>query len=161
MFDEFNGLPLHALVVHGAVVLVPLSALLGILFVIPLTHRWARIAFPLVAVANVPLIWVTRQSGEALREHAINGGFSDAILSRIETHMDRADVLWYFVLIYAVIAVVAYFAARSSRTSKALYQLACVLVVIGAVGVTYQVILVGDSGSRAVWNPTGDVDFTS
>ena len=38
MFDEFNGLPLHPLAVHAVVALIPLSALLGVLFAVPRTR---------------------------------------------------------------------------------------------------------------------------
>jgi hypothetical protein len=166
MFDEFNGLPLHALVIHGTVVLVPLSALLGVLFVIPKTQRWARIPFLLVAVGAVPLVWVSKQSGEALKENFIETrGLAEPAnaewLGQIETHQERADLLFWIVLAYAVVAVVAFFVASSRNTSKALYQAMCVLVVVGAVAITVQVVRVGDAGSRAVWNPTGDNDYSS
>ena len=42
MFDSFNGLPLHALVLHTVVIAVPLATLLAILFGIPRTRSWAR-----------------------------------------------------------------------------------------------------------------------
>lgn len=38
---EFFGLPLHPLVVHAAVVFVPLAALLVMVFAVFPRHRWA------------------------------------------------------------------------------------------------------------------------
>jgi hypothetical protein len=166
MFDEFNGLPIHALIVHGTVVLVPLSALLAVLFVIPKTHGWARIPFILVTLGTVPLVWVSKQSGEALKENFIETrGLEDPAnaewLAQIDTHQERADLLFWLVLAFAVVAVVAYIVASSRSTSKALYQAMCVLLVVGAAVVTVQVVRVGDAGARAVWNPTGDNDYSS
>ncbi|MBA2717478.1 MAG: hypothetical protein H0U51_10575, partial [Propionibacteriales bacterium] len=36
-----------------------------------------------------------------------------------------------------------------------------VLLVIAAAGVAFQTYRVGDVGARAVWNPTGEVDYGS
>jgi hypothetical protein len=161
VFDEINGLPMHVLVVHGAVVLVPLTALMGVLFVMPRTHRWAQIPFVLLAVGSVPLVWVAKESGEAFKEYWIGQGIQGVWIDVIETHQERADLLFYLVIAFAVIAVVAFFVARAPNTSKALYQAMCVLVILGAIAVTVQVVRVGDSGSRAAWNPEDNVDFSS
>ncbi|MGI8613083.1 MAG: hypothetical protein ACR2KL_03925, partial [Nocardioidaceae bacterium] len=67
MFNTINGLPVHALAVHAVVVLVPLSALLGVLFVVPRLRSWSRLPLPLVALAAVVATFVARQSGQALR----------------------------------------------------------------------------------------------
>ena len=43
VFDSILGLPIHALVVHAAVILIPLAALLGIAFLRPVWRmplRW-------------------------------------------------------------------------------------------------------------------------
>ena len=148
MFDEIDGLPVHALIVHATVVFVPLAALLGILFVIPRTSRWARLPFLLLSLAIVPLTWVTKESGEELKA---SRGFTGELLDAIETHQERGDQLFVVVIVNAAIAVFAYAVAQSPKAPKALYQAACVLVVIGAVAMSYQVYRTGDSGARAVW----------
>ena len=57
--DTVNGLPLHPLTVHATVVLVPLLALLGVLFVIPRIREWARWPLGLVAVAAAASTYVS------------------------------------------------------------------------------------------------------
>ena len=42
MFDKIGDLPLHPLVVHAAVIGIPLAALLALLFAFPKTREWAR-----------------------------------------------------------------------------------------------------------------------
>ena len=70
MFDEILGLPIHALVVHASVILIPLAALVGVAFLRPawrMPLRWPLVAA--TAVATV-LVWVTRQSGRVAQGFA-------------------------------------------------------------------------------------------
>jgi uncharacterized membrane protein len=149
VFDEVNGLPLHPLAVHAAVVLVPLSALLGVLYVVPRTRAWARWPLLLVALAAVPSVFVARESGSELKGALSLGGEA---LDLVNEHEDRATLLFYLVIGYAVVAVIAFVADRSRGISKAMTQLISVLVIVGALAVAYQTYRVGDIGSRAVWD---------
>src|SRR5262245_20255822 len=75
MFDTVNGLPLHPLVVHAIVVLLPIAAVGTI--VIALAPRWRRrYGWIVVAAAAVStaLIPVDTQSGEALEQRVGNPG---------------------------------------------------------------------------------------
>ena len=68
VFDTVLGLPVHALVVHGVVVLLPLMAI--VTAVVACVPRWrARAAWPVVVVdaGMVAMTLVARQSGEALQ----------------------------------------------------------------------------------------------
>jgi uncharacterized membrane protein len=149
VFDEFNGLPLHPLAVHAAVVLVPLASLLGLLYVVPRTRAWSRLPFLLVTLASVPAVFVARESGSELKGALNLGGEA---LDLVNEHEDRSTLLFVLVIAYAVVAVLAYVADRSRGVSKAMSQLVAVLVVVGAVAVAYQTYRVGDIGSRAVWD---------
>lgn len=70
MFDLINGLPLHPLVVHAVVVLLPLATL-GTL-AIAVRPAWRRpygllvVACTALATALIP---VSTSSGEALEKH--------------------------------------------------------------------------------------------
>ena len=158
MFDEIDGLPVHVLVVHAAVVVLPLAAVLGVLYVIPRTREWARLPFLLTAVAAVPLVFVARESGKSLQAAIQPAGEVGALVAE---HQDRSDLLFGLVIGYAIVAVLAFVASRARGLTKAMSQLVSVLVVVGAVAVAVQTYRVGDIGARAVWNPTGDVDFSS
>ncbi|MBA2532224.1 MAG: hypothetical protein H0V23_08980 [Nocardioidaceae bacterium] len=170
MFDEFRDLPLHPLVVHATVVVLPLIALMGVLFVMPRLRaplRWPLLAGALVSLA---LLVVTRQSGEALKESLNLGGAS---ADAVERHQELADQLVWILVAFAVLVVIAVIATRptkapppqstettSSQRREAVAQTAlAVLVLITAAAVGVQTARVGEAGSKAVWNPTGDTSF--
>ena len=158
MFGQVNGLPTHALALHAAVVLVPLSALLGLLFALPRSRAWSRVPLVVVSVAAVVAVFVARQSGEQLqRVLQLQGPAADLV----HEHAQRSDVLQVASLGYAVLAVIAFAITRSSAPSRGLLTAISVLVVLGAAGVAFQTYRVGDVGARAVWNPTGQVDYGS
>ena len=66
MFDKLGDLPLHPLVVHAAVVGIPLAALLAFLFAFPKTREWARWPLAITVVGATAVTFVARQSGLAL-----------------------------------------------------------------------------------------------
>ena len=160
MFDEFNGLPLHPLAVHAVVALVPLSAVLGVLFAVPRTRSWARWPLPAVAVVVVLATFVARESGEALRAVGGQGatGLGGPVADLIEEHQQAATVLFILVIAYAVVAVAALVLTRTSVTGTPAHGLAAVLVVVALV-MSFWSYRVGDLGARAVWNPDDSVDY--
>jgi len=162
VFDEFNGLPLHPLAVHLVVALVPLSALMGVLFAVPRTRTWARWPLAAVAVAAAGATFVARQSGQALEAVGGQGavGLGGPVAELIEEHERLGTQLLFIVITYAVVAVAAVALTRSSVTGTTAHALAAVLVVVGiTMGVwSYRV---GDLGARAVWDPTDTVDYSS
>lgn len=157
MFDEFNGLPIHTLALHVAVVLVPLAAVLGVLFAIARTRSWSRVPLLVVSVGAVAAVYVAKESGERLQQVLNLEGPSRDL---VDVHAARADVLFFASIGYAVLAVAAFVVTRNARNDLATTVLA-VLLVVGAVGVAFQTYRVGDVGARAVWNPTGEVDYGS
>ena len=160
MFDEFNGLPLHPLAVHAVVALIPLSALLGVLFAVPRTRSWARWPLPAVAVFAATATFVARESGEALR--AVGGqnaaGIGGPVADLIDEHQQASTVLFVLVITYAVAAVAALLVTRTSVTGTPAHGLAAVLVVV-ALLMSFWSYRVGDLGARAVWNPAGTVEY--
>jgi hypothetical protein len=184
--DTVNGLPLHALVLHATVVLIPLAGLLGVVFAVPRLRAWATVPLPLVAVAAAVLALVTAASGQNLKEAGGQGGagLGGPVLDLVEEHHDLAQQLVVMTLIYAAVAVVAAVVAwraqrraadsgtgertdgsvggrSGGRSGGALLTGLSVLLVLGAVAVTYQTIRVGEVGSEAVWNPIGTTDYST
>jgi len=157
MFSEIDGLPLHPLVVHAAVVLVPLAALMGFLFAVPRTRAWARLPLLLVALAAAGSTFLAKLSGENLEEVLELGGKPATL---IEEHESRANVLLILVLVFAVAAVLAFVVTRTTTANSPVVLVLAVALVVGAVAVGVQVYRVGDIGLRAVWNPTGDQTFS-
>ena len=143
---EINGLPLHALVIHAAVVLGPLAALTGLLYA--LVPRWRDLLrWPLVATAAVALvaIWVSYLSGEELAEANTYGGPLEAL---VETHEERAGILRLSMTVFAVLSFVA--AWWHTRTG-AVRAVMSGLVAVSAVVTMVYVVLTGDAGAQIAW----------
>ena len=100
MFDTFQGLPVHALIVHATVVLVPLMCLLTVLVALRPRLRekyaWWTFTGDVLAVA---LVYATMQSGERFEERL---GTSPAI----ERHEHLGRQLIWFVIALALTALV-------------------------------------------------------
>ena len=151
--DKFHDLPVHALAVHGAVVLVPLSALLAVLFVIPRTRGWAALPLPIVAVAALLNVFVARTSGFNLRDDlaAVNPQINELI----SDHEQKGNWLFYLMIVFAIIAVVVYVLYRRGDSfTGTLEYVACAALIVGAVVVAFQTYRVGEAGAKAVWGGT-------
>lgn len=160
MFDTIAGLPLHVLVVHAVVVLVPLAALLVMAAAVSGTvRRRAGIVTPLFATAAFALVPVAVQSGEALF-----GRMNEPEVA--ERHTELGAGLWPWVLAVAVLAWIHWalnrrtereaehdHEPRPGRPTGALLVVAALAVLVSAAA-TVQVVRVGDSGARAVWETT-------
>lgn len=152
---EINGLPLHALVVHAAVVFGPLSALAGVLYAA--VPRWrARLRWPLVAAVTIALvsIWVAYFSGESVEEN--NGPYGGPLAPLLETHEDRANVLRLTTTGFAVLTyAAAWWQSRPSReSSRAVGTVLAVLVGLAAVATGVYTVLTGDAGAQIAWYGT-------
>jgi MFS family permease len=145
---EINGLPVHALAIHGAVVFGPLSALTGLAYAVP---KWRdRLRVPLVVMAAIAVvaIWVAYLSGEDLLES--NPFFEQGDLhDLVETHEERAETLR---LVMSGFAVVAFLAAWLHTRTGAVRALLTGLVVVGALGTAVWTVLTGDAGAQIAWN---------
>lgn len=142
MFDTVLGLPVHAIAVHAAVVLVPLMAVLTVL--VAVLRRWrVRGAWPVVAGNVVVLgsVVVAQQSGEAL-QHRLPG---NELISR---HADLGGSMTVFMIGLLVASVLV---ALARRRSGGLVAAVGVLTVVAAVAATAWVALVGHTGAEAVW----------
>jgi uncharacterized membrane protein len=145
---EINGLPLHALVVHAAVVFGPLSALAGLVYAVPRWRdkaRWPLVVSVLIAVGA---IWVAYLSGEQVEEANEFGGPLEALL---ETHEERAEVLRLLMSGYAVAALLA--AWQHARTGPVRVLLTGLVVVLAVLAAVWTV-LTGDAGAQIAWYGT-------
>lgn len=151
-----NGLPLHPLIVHGAVVLVPLTLIFAALLFI------RRIRTPMTLMAGVSgivafiFVAVAHNSGEQLQEAL-------APSQAITKHAELAGAIMPLAFATgAVLAVLALLELRrpaalvrfSSRLSTYRWVLPVLRVcgVLLAVASVVQIVLLGDSGAAAVWS---------
>jgi hypothetical protein len=149
-----NGLPLHPLVVHAVVVLLPLAALgVAALSIRPsLVDRFGLLVVGVAAVATVT-IPVATSSGEDLEHRVGDPG----------AHAQLGDTLIWFALPLLAVTVAMVWSHRRHKARPAAAGRAgrgatgialSVLALILAAANLVQVYRVGDSGARAVWDQT-------
>nr|WP_281496911.1 DUF2231 domain-containing protein [Ornithinimicrobium sp. F0845] len=157
-------MPLHPLVVHGVVVLLPL-AVLGTI-AIAVRPAWRRTYGPVVvgiaAIATL-LIPVATSSGDALEDRVGSPG----------DHEDLGEqLIWFAVPLLILLVVLVFLSRRAERDSateegrtaalavsgapagRGLVTVVAVLSVVAALAAGVQVYRVGDSGAQSVWGAT-------
>jgi hypothetical protein len=155
----FNGLPIHVLLVHFVVIVVPLTSLcLALSMFWPAARRRLGVVTPLLALAALISVPLTTQAGEALEEQV-----NETALTKIHTSMGEDLLPWSIAMFVVAVLVWGWFryftgegryakqlASRPLRlTITILLAVAVVIVVIGSV---YTVIVLGESGAKAVWD---------
>ncbi len=159
MFDNLGNLPLHPLVVHAAVVGIPLAALLAFLFAFPKTREWARWPLAITVVGATAVAFVARQSGLAF-EAALGIKPGNPVGDLILRHSLLANQLFYIMIGFSVISLLNVFLVSKPTADGAAKQSAVlriglpILLVVAAVVALGWIVRVGDLGARAVWNPT-------
>jgi glucan phosphoethanolaminetransferase (alkaline phosphatase superfamily) len=153
VFDQINGLPVHVLVVHAAVVFVPLLAAAAIVYA--LVRRWrSRIgwAVVLLAVAAPLASLVAKLSGDKLHQRLLDQGISGRGAEIINDHSGLGTLTLYFSLALGIVSLIMVFATLRARALPRAAELgvAVVVVALGAIS-GYYVFQTGDSGATAVW----------
>jgi uncharacterized membrane protein len=146
---EINGLPLHPLVVHGAVVFTPLACLAALLYLLPSLRERLRWPFLALALLSVLFVWLAYVTGEDLREErfaAAQGAFAE----QLDEHEDLAGILRWVVSGFGVVALLAAWLRSRQGAARVLLM---VLVAAGAIATLVYVFLTGEAGSRAVYPP--------
>ena len=137
------GLPTHVLVVHGAVVLLPLASIGAV--IMAFSPRFCLRFGPLVvAVAGLGLVFsiASRQSGEVF---ALVQGVSAA-------HQQAGNVLPLFGVGLLIVVLAQWLTDRRQRRGRTLGgQILAVFVVAVAVLTTGWTIRTGHTGAESVW----------
>lgn len=176
MFDEFFGIPAHPLLVHAAVVFVPLQVAAAIAYaLVPFTRRHIWWLVGALAVAAPVAAWFAKLSGEAFVEReSIKGTVevNPTLGQQITEHQEFADITAWAsiglgVLMLALLALLLG-ASRRGRTTAATGDpggpgtaaakpnavvglvLAVAIVAVGAV-TAYYLVRSGHTGATAVW----------
>ncbi len=151
MFDVFRGLPVHALVVHAVVVLVPLSAL-GVVLIAVLPGWRERFGVAVLGLATAALVTVpvAVASGQQLKKRLNPSG---VIAQQISDHEKMGRLVLLPTLAMWVLAIVLVLVTRRGMTGR-LVTVFAALAVLGAGAAAAQVAITGELGSKAVWNCT-------
>jgi len=155
---EFNGIPLHPLVVHAVLVFAPSAALLGVVYAAVQRWRWA-LRWPLVVatLSAVGTAFVATLSGVDLATSR-----ELAALPAVQTHRGRGELLRNVLIGFTLVVGLAAWrlggpsGLKSGRGERPCpggptYLVVMGLLVVGSIAVGVAVFLAGDSGSRAVW----------
>ncbi|QLQ16050.1 MAG: cytochrome b5 domain-containing protein [Micropruina sp.] len=143
IFDRVAGLPVHPLVVHAVVILIPLASI-GLLICLlsrPLRTRYAGlVALGLAAGAGAAL--VAKESGEQLAER----------VGLPEQHATYGQWLAPVAGVAAVLTIVWWVLQRRHR-EKTPSSVAIVggVAAVAGLAATVLTVLVGHSGATAVW----------
>lgn len=140
-----DGLPLHPLVVHAAVVLVPATALGAVLmaFSVRFSRRFG-VLVSIVGAAGLIATVVSKTSGEDLTSEK----------GTPQPHADLAGPLPIIVLVLAALVLALWLLDRGRPTNRSRpvpAVLLAILTVAAAVIATYWMIRVGHTGAEAVW----------
>lgn len=143
-----SGLPLHPLIVHATVVVLPVLVLVSLAYLRP---RWrAVLRWPLVGLGIVSaiLMWLTSASGDSLKHDrfATAGG---VIAQRIHHHEDLAGKLAFVTYVLAALAVLV--PLLRGKLPAAVIWAGAGLMAIGAVAVGVLVVMTGHAGAEAAW----------
>lgn len=160
MFGSFSGLPIHALVLHVAVLLTPLAALIGAALLVPkwrMTLRWPFAA--LTAVAAI-VVYVTRESGFTLKANLGAGINGTPIGDAIDAHQQLGTRLLTAVLVLFVLGVLVALLLPKFGAGWIGTAMAAVVTVVG-IFVVVVTVQTGEAGARAVWNPTGNMSYSA
>jgi hypothetical protein len=162
VFEKIAGIPAHPLLVHAAVVFVPLLALgaIGYALVPPLRYRF-RWPVALVAVAGAGSAVAARLSGDTFRARMqAKKLISPEYVSKIAEHKQFGDATMYATLGLALAALVFVIAVpgrppgfESAHAGGVVLQAVFAVVLIALSGTAvYYVVRTGDSGAHMVWN---------
>jgi uncharacterized membrane protein len=145
---EINGLPLHPLVVHAAVVFGPLAAVGAIVYAVVPTWRdrlrWPMLVLVLVATAAIWTAYFTGVNFRGSKEFFNEGPLVD----KIDKHQSLARTLRWVTTAFAIVAIVA--AWLHARVGAIRVVLSAALSVAAVATLVYTV-LTGDAGAQAVW----------
>ena len=153
MFDQINGLPVHVLVLHAAVVFVPLLALGAIVYALVGPWRpkigWAVLLLGIVAPICT---FVAKESGEKLYDRlAPNMSANGKVI--LDDHMHFGTMTFWFTLALGLVSIVMVVLTRREKNStpKAVQWVLAAAMVVLALIAGYYVYRTGDSGAKAVW----------
>jgi uncharacterized membrane protein len=179
--ELIGGLPLHALVVHFTVVLLPIASVGSLLTAVwPAVRRrfgWLAVAAAAVSVVLVP---ITTKSGENLEE-----GLGAETNPLVQKHGDLADMMLYWAVgLFVAVTALMIFHTMAERRAKTVaapeldggvggvatetrtetrrsagLTVAMIVAAVATVGLSVgtgiHIYRVGDAGAHAVWEDTG------
>lgn len=153
VFDLIAGLPVHVLVVHLAVVLIPLSAIGAILIAArPKALRLFGAATVIGATVGVIASVIAELSGNQLAQRV---GWP-------EEHTNYGEIYPFAAMAFLALLIVFWLFARGvplNRNRPLWLKVFGAVLIVAAVAITYFTVLTGYSGSKATWSEIVNADY--
>ncbi len=151
-----NDLPLHVLLVHFVIVLVPIAALCAVATAVwPAARRRLGIVTPLLALATMILVPIVTDAGAWLQARV-----PSTPLIVQHTALGHTLYPWTIALFVFTALQWAWFfffdregsPRRPSALVRRIVVVVLTVVAVGlAIGTITDVVLIGEAGSRALW----------
>lgn len=144
-FDLVMGLPLHPLVVHAAVVLVPLVAFsaLAMSYWPSFSRKYGKPILILAVTAQISL-FVAKTSGES---------FEERLGKEVERHAEFGETAPLTFIPLLVLLFIRWRMDRSGATvgSPRVRRMVSILLALSAILALVYIYLTGHSGAESVW----------
>ncbi|WP_033343658.1 DUF2231 domain-containing protein [Catenuloplanes japonicus] len=152
MFETINGMPAHVLLVHAAVVFVPLLALGAIVFAVwpAVRHRIDWAVAMLAVVAPLAALF-SMLSGNAFYKMREEDGTPEEFLDQIGVHASYGQRTFFFSLGLGLVTGALLLLVRRAGTPKAVTIGLSVVAVLLALVTGYFVVMTGDTGASMNW----------
>jgi hypothetical protein len=153
--ENLWGLPAHPLVVHAAVVLLPLAVIATLVAAaVPRLRRaYGPVALGLALAATVA-VGLAQGSGESLEERVDRTPL-------VHEHTEKGERVLPWAIGVTVVAAAVTAAPwldrrRASVSPRAVTAAAIVLALVVGTGATWTIVDVGHSGAKATWHDVSD-----
>ncbi|GAB3127296.1 hypothetical protein GCM10027289_04720 [Tsukamurella serpentis] len=159
MLSDIAGIPAHPLLVHGAVVLLPLAAAaLVVAAWWPAARARLGIGLPVAAIVAVIACYLAKESGEQLAVRPSMAGMS----RQIEDHATQGDATFRWSLALLALSVLVWagsspavrrrFSPVAALSGRAGSIVLAVLATLTTVACVWGAIAAGHSGAAMVWS---------
>jgi hypothetical protein len=144
-FDLIFGLPVHPLVVHSAVVLVPLVAIAALVmsYLPSFSRRYGKLVIIFAVIAQISL-FIAKQSGES---------FEERLGKEVERHAEFGEIAPFTFLPLLILLFIRWRMDREGAAigSPVVRRLVSMLLVAAAILALIYIFLTGHSGAESVW----------
>ena len=157
--SDLFGLPAHALLVHAAVVLVPLAAVA--FAATGWRAAWRRsysLPIALLGMAGAVSAFLAKQSGEPLKDSLRDTARSTGLDARFGEHPEQGDTAFVLAMLFGIATVafwvIDHYGERFNLPKRA-GIIAYVVILVPAAMATLTMVIAGHSGAELVWNDLG------
>jgi uncharacterized membrane protein len=145
LFGSIAGLPLHPLVIHASIVLIPLVAISGLVmsYLPSFSRRYGKVTLVIAIVAQLSL-FLAKVTGEAFQE----------ILDKdMGNHAELGEIAPFITLPMVALIYLRWRLDRSGATvgSAWVRRLTSIALIVASLASIAVIVLVGHSGAESVW----------